>query len=90
MPWLGCSLEGVPATLLQGEAIRATLRITNRGRCVLLLFLFMLVVVRVVLLCVSLSCVVLRAYVSYNMCSISRSIEGHFCNPKESQMLRVV
>lgn len=39
MPWLGCSLEGVPSTaallrttILQGEAVRATLRITNRGR----------------------------------------------------------
>eukprot|EP00752_Nemacystus_decipiens_P016769 g15006.t1 len=32
MPWLGCSLEGVPPTLLQGEVIAATLNVTNRGR----------------------------------------------------------
>ncbi|CAM9817207.1 unnamed protein product [Ectocarpus fasciculatus] len=32
MPWLGCSLEGVPPTLLQGEVVRATLNVTNRGR----------------------------------------------------------
>lgn len=34
MPWLGCSLEGVPSTTLQGEAVRATLKICNRGRYV--------------------------------------------------------
>ncbi|CAN0469655.1 unnamed protein product, partial [Discosporangium mesarthrocarpum] len=32
MPWVGCRLEGVPPTLLQGEAVKATLRIHNRGR----------------------------------------------------------
>lgn len=34
MPWLGVSLEGVPPTLLQGEVVRATIRVTNMGRLV--------------------------------------------------------